>query len=256
MPEKREWKRSDTSKVDRRKPADKSQPGLFARATGESLRASCGTKKCPNHQSTNHTLQECKRFQGMLTSEKEKVVGEHKLCLCCLLPGHRLRKCRRKNRCKIENCDMLHHTLVHEVDLRFIERAKVKRESEQVPEVVRNPAPVSLEGKDSSPRPAVEPLEEYQQSEYTGCETGGRALVEVLPIVVFGETGKQQVTALRDSACNTTFIDESLALSLGLQGKEVDLEIQGVNAQKVFASQHIKKCHVARVGKEEVKYSL
>jgi len=51
-------------------------------------------------------------------------------------------------------------------------------------------------------------------------------------------------------------IDESSALSLGLQGKEVDLEIQGVNVQKVFTSQHIKKCHVARVGKEEVKYSL
>ncbi|XP_068676226.1 uncharacterized protein [Montipora foliosa] len=255
MPEKREWKRSDTSKVDRRKPADKSQPGLFAGATGESLRARCGTK-CPIHQSTNHTLQECKRFQGMLSSEKEKVVEEHKLCLCCLLPGYRLRKCRSKNRCKVENCDMRHHTLVYEVDLRFIERAKAKRESEQVPEVERNPAPVSLEGRDSSPRQAVEPLEEYQQSAYTGCEIGGLALVEVLPIVVFGETGKQQVMALRDSGCNTTLIDESLALSLGLQGKEVDLEIQGVNAQKVFASQHIKKCHVARVGKEEVKYSL
>ncbi|XP_068672961.1 uncharacterized protein [Montipora foliosa] len=254
MPEKRESKRSDTSKVDRRKPADKSQPGLFAGATGESLRANCGTK-CPIHQSTNHTLQECKRFQGMLTSEKEKVVEEHKLCFCCLLPGHRLRKCRSKNRSKVENCDMRHHALVLEVDLRFIERAKAKRESEQVPEVERNPAPVSLEGKDSS-RQAVEPLEEYQQSAYTSCETGGRALLEVLPIVVFGETGKQQVMALRDSGFNTMLIDESLALSLGLQGKEVDLEIQGVNAQKVFASQHIKKCHVARVGKEEVKCSL
>ena len=36
------------------------------------------------HQSTNHTLQECKSFKGMLTSEKEKVVEEQKLCLCCL----------------------------------------------------------------------------------------------------------------------------------------------------------------------------
>ena len=36
----------------------------------------------------------------------------------------------------------------------------------------------------------------------------------------------------------------------------MDLEIQGVNVQKVFTSQHTKKCHVARVGKEEVKYSL
>ena len=81
-------------------------------------------------------------------------------------------------------------------------------------------------------------------------------MVEVLPKVVFGEIGKQQVMALRDLGCNTTFIDESLAFSLGLQGTEVDLEIQGVNAQKVFTSQHIKKCHVARVGKEEVKCSL
>ena len=255
MPEKREWKRSDTPKGDRRKPADRSPPGLFSGTTGESLRASYGAKKCPIHQSTNHTLQECKSFKGMSTSEKEKVVEEHKLCLCCLLPGHRLSKCRSRNRCKVENCDMRHHTLVHEVDLKFIERAKAKRESERVLEVERDP-PVSLEGEDSSPRQAVEPHEEYRQSAYTGCETGGCALVEVLPIVVFGETGKQHVMALRDSGCNTTLMDESLALSLGLQGKEVDLQIQGVNVQKVFTSQHIKKCHVARVGKEEVKYSL
>ena len=105
-----------------------------------------------------------------------------------------------------------------------------------------------MEGEDSSPRQAVEPLEGYRQSAYI------RALV--LPMVIFGETGKQQVMALRDSSCNTILIDESLAFSLGLQGKEVDLEIQGVNVQKVFTSEHIKKCHVARVGKEEVKYSL
>ena len=78
--------------------------------------------------------------------------------LSCLLPGHRLIKCRSKNRCKVENCDMRHHTLVHEVDLKFIKRAKAKRESEQVPEVERDPAPVSLEGKDSSPRQVIRNL--------------------------------------------------------------------------------------------------
>jgi len=83
-----------------------------------------------------------------------------------------------------------YHTLAHEVDLKFIERAKAKREPERVPEVERNPAPDSVEGEDSS-RQAVESLEGYRQSAYTGCQTGGRALVEVLPIAVFGETGKQ-----------------------------------------------------------------
>ena len=51
-------------------------------------------------------------------------------------------------------------------------------------------------------------------------------------------------------------MDENLAVTLGLKGKEMDLEIQGVNSQKVFTPQHIKKCHVARVGKEEVRYQL
>ena len=86
---------------------------------------------------------------------------------------------------------MRHHILVHEVDWKFIEQAKAKRESEQVPEVERDPAPFSLKGKESSPRQAVEPLEEYRQSAYTGCETGGRALVEVHPVAASGETGQQ-----------------------------------------------------------------
>jgi len=53
MPEKK-WKRPDTSKGDRGKPVDKSQSGLSAGATGESLGTSYGTKKCPIHQSTNY----------------------------------------------------------------------------------------------------------------------------------------------------------------------------------------------------------
>ena len=83
-----------------------------------------------------------------------------------------------------------------------------------------------------------------------------RALVEVLPVIFFGEKGTQQVMALRDSGCHATLIDESVARTLGLEGREIDLEIQSVNAQKAFTSQHIKRCHVARVGKDKVKYLL
>ena len=41
----------------------------------------------------------------------------------------------------------MRNLIVHEVDLKFIERAKAKCESERVPEVERDPAPVSMEGK-------------------------------------------------------------------------------------------------------------
>ena len=89
-----------------------------------------------------------------------------------------------------------------------------------------------------------------------GCEVDGRALVEVLPVVLFSEKGEQQVKALRDSGCNTTLMDEELAQSLGLNSKEIELQIQGVNAEKAFTWQHIKNCRIARVGREGVKYVL
>ena len=80
-----------------------------------------------------------------------------------------------------------------------------------------------------------------------GYEVGGRALVEVLPVVLFSEKGKQQVMTLRESGCKTTLMDEGLAQSLGLEGRERELQIQGVNAEKAFTSQHIS------VGREVVR---
>ena len=72
-------------------------------------------------------LEECKKFKELPTLEKEKLVEEHKLCLSCLLPGHRLNKCNAKNRCKSEGCAMRHHTLFHEVDLNIIEQARARK---------------------------------------------------------------------------------------------------------------------------------
>ena len=77
----------------------------------------------------------------------------------------------------------------------------------------------------------------------------------MLPVVLFSAIGEQQVMALRDSGCNTTVMDEELAQSLG-QGKEIELQIQGVNAEKAFTSQHIKNCRIARVGRGGMKYVL
>ena len=52
--------------------------------------------------------------------EREKAVDEHKLCLSCLSPGHRLSKCRSTDICTVEGCAMPHHTLLHEVDLKIM----------------------------------------------------------------------------------------------------------------------------------------
>ena len=72
-----------------------------------------------------------------------------------------------------------------------------------------------------------------------GCDVGDCTLVEVLSVVLFSEKGEQQVMALRDSGFNTTFMDEELAQSLGLKGKEMELQIQGVKCREgVYLATH------------------
>ena len=52
----------------------------------------------------------------------------YKLCLSCLLPGHRLNKGNDKKACKVEGCAMRHHNLVHEVDLNIIEGSRARKQ--------------------------------------------------------------------------------------------------------------------------------
>jgi hypothetical protein len=140
---------------------------------------------------------------------------------------------------------MRHHTLVHEVDKRFIERVKAKKQEHGTAK--------------SPPPPPPPPTNEQNVGFYgkTGYYGKGQALVEVLPVVFYGKNGeKQTVMVLRDNGCNTTLMDEELAVELGLEGREVGLELQGINSQRVVSSKHISKCQIARVGKEDKKLSL
>ena len=61
---------------------------------------------------------------------------------------------------------------------------------------------------------------------------------------------------LQDNGCNTMLMDEELVVTLGLHGKEVDLELQEINSQRVVSSKCINKCQIARIGREEKKLWL
>ena len=128
--------------------------------------------------------------------------------------------------------------------MKFIERERVKHQQERVAETEGDQAPLPHQEDANTPQNQGV-CEQYHHSVHSSRESGGCTLVEVLPVVIFGETGTQQVVALRDSGRITMLIDESLALTLGLKGKEIDVEIQGVDAKKAFTSQHIKRYHVA-----------
>ena len=208
MVERKDWKQPDSAEVGTRKKNDNFVPGSFVGITGENCRTSSVGVRSPVHMSTIYRLQQCKGFERMSGSEREKVVDEQKLCLSCLSPGHRLIKCRSTDRCKVEGCSMRHHTLFQEIDLRTIKRRKAKQESARMPHGARSSVTTPQESEVTLSQ-MQEVDQQYSYSVCSGCDAGDRALFEVLLVVVFGENGEQRVKALRDFCCNTTIMDES-----------------------------------------------
>lgn len=62
-----------------------------------------------------HTLCHCKEFTKMDPAQRSQYVRSNNLCYNCLLPGHKVFKCRIPARCRI--CHRRHHTLLHQKSL-------------------------------------------------------------------------------------------------------------------------------------------
>lgn len=65
---------------------------------------------------TNSTmyLQDCDEFNSFDVSRRWRVVGELRLCRCCLNRRHATGVCQNAEECGIERCQLLHHPLLHQ----------------------------------------------------------------------------------------------------------------------------------------------
>ena len=91
---------------------------------------------------------------------------------------------------------MRHHTLLHEVDLKIMERRRAKQESARMSDSARSSVTTPQDSEVTSSH-MQEVHQQYSYSVCSGCEAGDRALVEVLPVVVLGENGEQRLMTLR-----------------------------------------------------------
>ena len=78
----------------------RSRLGMFAGVGSPNEKPSiCVVKKCPVHESSNHTLQGCRKFVNITVDEKERIILSNKMRLFCLSPGHRLSQHQAKSKC-------------------------------------------------------------------------------------------------------------------------------------------------------------
>ncbi|XP_062706645.1 uncharacterized protein LOC134287778 [Aedes albopictus] len=61
----------------------------------------------------NHHVEDCEEFKSYDVSRRWRLLGELKLCRCCL-GRHTTRVCRNANECGKDRCKLIHHPLLHQ----------------------------------------------------------------------------------------------------------------------------------------------
>ncbi|CAG7832663.1 unnamed protein product [Allacma fusca] len=62
---------------------------------------------------SGHQLKTCKEFQKQPQKSRWDLVAASKLCFCCLQKGHRSNNCSDLKPCGFDECDKMHHRLLH-----------------------------------------------------------------------------------------------------------------------------------------------
>lgn len=71
------------------------------------------TRSCLICKRHNHHVEDCEQFKSYDVSRRWRLLGELRLCRCCL-GRHTTRVCRNANECGKNRCKLIHHPLLHQ----------------------------------------------------------------------------------------------------------------------------------------------
>ena len=147
----------------------------------------------------SHSLEMCWKFGAEAFEIRLKFVRDHQLCFGCLIKGHLARECRNRGICQF--CRKGHPTSMHREDsltgahpTASITACASRRDTDRAPRKSSMIVPTYISHRDNPGR-------------------------EVL------------IYAMIDSQSDTSFITESAADALGLQGKEIHLSLSTMTAK-------------------------
>jgi len=95
-------------------------PTLLSTGTpGTSYKAGpAAHEKCFCCSAPKHSLFKCEKFVGLDAPTRTKVILDLKRCTCCLGIGHESSNCESTFRCRIDDCDEKHNTLLHQASIK------------------------------------------------------------------------------------------------------------------------------------------
>ena len=138
-------------------------------------------KFCFICKSKDHKVVTCDKFLELSPTNRALAARDSRYCFNCLSGEHRARDCTSEKKCHVEDCKLLHHTLLHGAEKIFPPKVNV--------------------------RSSLVPQPESQ------------VLLKVIPVRVHVKDKLIDTFAMLDSGSDASLIRQDIANKLGLRGK-------------------------------------
>ena len=170
----------------------------------------------------SHRLWECRVFKEKTPTQRDKVVAEAKLCFSCLRDKHMFRQCPSPRKCRKDGCNSSHNTLLHGAERVFPAKPSTNKNID------------TSKSNAGTSRPSTG---QQQPSKTTTLSsvTDVKGLLQVTELKLTNSSGTSTTAlVLCDTACSNSWVSDSLAARLGLQGTALKLTVKGINTEELI----------------------
>lgn len=187
-------------------------------------------KSCNLCNSIEHMAKDCGSFVKASVDQRRKILASKKLCFLCLGKNHSAPECRKKQKCRINDCGKKHHEMLH------------KEVEQNVQQTEANPSTsVTVNGQGSSSATVSGNHASTSGGLKTSADVSGkvvhvnaqatvpRMLMKILPVYVTGPKGTIKVYAFLDEGSTITMVKDTLSDRMGLTGPNRPLKFQGAS---------------------------
>ena len=175
----------------------------------------------------SHRMWECRVFKEKTPTQRAKVVTEAKLCFSCLRDKHMFRQCSSPRKCRKDGCNGSHNTSPHGAERVFPAKLSTTNSTD------------TSKSNAGTSRPSTG---QQQPSKTTTLSsvTDIKGLLQVRELKVTNSSGTSTtVLVLCDwfygfCVCSNSWVSDSLAARLGLQGTALKLTVRGINTGELI----------------------
>ena len=185
---------------------------------------------------TDHPPWVCDAFKKLSVQKRKELISKSGRCFRCLAAGHHSRDCRRARKCTVDGCQSdQHSSYLHESNTRRIATNANQTMSPEIPAFhPRQPSAADAQtGQPGGQNTNTTRTDPTTQERSHKTSKADNVSLMVLPALINNGHKSLKVNVMLDPCSTGSYISESAAGELELQGESLDLTIAGTGGTEI-----------------------